>query len=116
MHLWSKAGIVLSAILNILLLVGFFWFTGSRLQQQVSQLSDTLPQTIHQVKDNLHQTTLGSKVMKYLNSSGNSKKTIAVVKSLFSSSFGILSDLYIVVLIGFFFTSSPSLYKKGIIH
>lgn len=116
LHLSSKLSIILSVVLNIVLLAGFFWFMGARLQQQVSQLSDTLPKTIQQLKSKINETTLGGKVMDYLNSSGNSKKTMAVVKSFFSSSFGILSDMYIVVLIGLFFTASPSLYKKGIIH
>lgn len=115
-HLSPKLSIILSVVINIVLLAGFFWFMGARLQQQASQLSDTLPKTIQQLKSKINESTLGGKVMNYLNSSGNSKKTMAVVKSFFSSGFGILSDVYIVVLIGLFFTASPSVYKKGIIH
>ncbi len=115
-HLSPKLSIILSVVLNIILLVGFFWFMGARLQQQVTELSDMLPKTIQQVKGKLNQSTLGSKVMDYFNSSGNSGKTIAVVKKFFSSSFGILSDVYNVDLIGLFFTASPSVYKKGLIH
>lgn len=115
-HLSPKLSIILSVVINIVLLAAFFWFMGARLQQQASQLSDTLPKTIQQLKSKINESTLGGKVMNYLNSSGNSKKTMAVVKNFFSSSFGILSDIYIVVLIGLFFTASPSVYKKGIIH
>ena len=116
LHLSSKLSIILSVLLNIILLVGFFWFLGARLQQQVSELSDTLPKTIQQAKEHLRQSDLGNKALNYLNSSGNSKKTIAVVKHFFSSGFGILSDAYIVVLMGLFFTASPKIYKKGIVH
>lgn len=115
-HLSPKISIILSVTLNIILLVVFFWFMGARLQQQVTELSNTLPATIHQAKDKLNQSTLGNKVMVYFSSSGNSEKTTAVVKRFFSSSFGILSDMYIVVLIGLFFTANPSVYKKGIIQ
>ncbi len=106
----------LSVLLNLLLLAGFFWFVGAQLKQQVSQLSDTLPKTIQHVKDQMNNSTLGSKVLYYLNSSGSSLKMKEIGKKFFSSSFGVLSDLYILLLLSIFFTADPMLYKKGIIH
>ncbi len=47
----------ISVFINILLLVAFFWFVGARLQQQVSELSDTLPQTIQHAKEQFSNTT-----------------------------------------------------------
>jgi predicted PurR-regulated permease PerM len=116
LHFSPKLSIILSVILNILLLVAFFWFVGSRLQQQLAQLSETLPQTIQDFKGQLQQSTLGNKALTYLRSTGSSEKTTAVAKKFFSSSFGILSDLYIILLLSLFFTASPSSYKKGIVH
>lgn len=111
-----RLSIILSVIINVLLLAGFLWFVGARLQQQISELSDTLPKTIESAKAKLHSTTLGSKALNYLHTSGNSQKTKNAIRSFFSSSFGILSDIYIVVLLGLFFTASPSVYKKGMVH
>ncbi len=111
-----KLSIIISVILNLLLLVGFFWFVGTRLQNQVAQLSDTLPKTIQNVKSQISESAIGSKILESLNSAGNSKKTMEVVQQFFSSSFGILSDLYIILLLGLFFTASPSVYKKGIVR
>ncbi len=110
---WSLA---LSIIINIVLLIVFFWFVGARLQQQVSDLTDTLPKTITNAKAYLQKSTVGSKALDYLNSSGNSQKTMSIAKKFFSSTFGILSDVYIVLLIGMFFIASPFTYKKGIVH
>ncbi len=110
---WSLA---LSIVINIILLVVFFWFVGARLQQQVSELTDTLPQTINNAKAYLQKSTIGSKALDYLNSSGNSQKTMSIAKHFFSSSFGILSDIYIILLLGMFFIASPFTYKKGIVH
>jgi predicted PurR-regulated permease PerM len=78
-------------------------------------LSDTLPETIQNAKEQLNQSVLGSKVVNFLNRSGSSKKTNDVAKQFFSSSFGVLSDIYIVFLLALFFTAGPSQYKKGII-
>ena len=116
LHWPNKLCIFLSAFINLILVVGFFWFVGARLQQQISELSDTLPQTIQHVKEQLGQTKTGTKVLGYINNSVNSIKTKSVAKHFFSSSFGVLSDLYIVLLFGIFFTADPLLYKKGIVH
>ena len=115
LHLSPTISIVLSVIINIALVVAFFWFIGARIQQQVSELSDTLPATLQNAKDQLNKNVVGSKLLDQLNSSGDSKKTQSVVTSFFSSSFGILSDIYIVILLALFFTASPALYKKGIV-
>lgn len=55
-------------------------------------------------------------VLDYLSSSGDSDKTFSIAKTFFSSSFGILSDVYIILLLGLFFTASPAIYKNGIIR
>ena len=116
LHLPHTASVIISVLFNLLLLIGFFWFVGNRLSQQISQLSDTLPSTIQNAKDKLSQSAIGNKVLDFLQQSGNSDKTKQVLKSFFSSSFGVISDLYIVLLLAMFFTASPSIYKRGIVH
>lgn len=115
LRLPPKIAVFAAVLLNFLLIGGFFWFVGARLQQQVAQLSDTLPNSINHAKEWLQQFPGGSKILDYLNSSGDSGKTLSVVKKFFSSTFGILSDVYIILLLGLFFTASPLLYKKGIV-
>lgn len=116
LHIPSAWSLALSIAINIILFIAFFWFVGARLQQQVSSLTDTLPKTIDNAKAYLQKNTVGSKALDYLNSSGNSQKTMSIVKKFFSSSFGILSDVYIILLLGMFFIASPFTYKKGFVH
>lgn len=116
LHIPYTVSVFISVAVNIALVVGFFWFVGSRLEQQANQLSDTLPQTIQHLKDQMGQSAVGKKTLSFLHSSGDSEKTKAIAKKFFSSSFGILSDIYIILLLALFFIASPSLYKKGFIH
>lgn len=116
LHWPSKLCIFLSVFINILLVGGFFWFVGARLQQQISQLSDTLPQTMQHLKEQLSQSDIGSKVLSSLNSASNSIKVESIAKRFFSGTFGVLSDLYVVLLFAMFFTADPLLYRRGIIH
>jgi predicted PurR-regulated permease PerM len=41
---------------------------------------------------------------------------MSITSKFFSSTFGILSDIYIILLLGIFFIASPLTYKKGIVH
>lgn len=115
LHLSSTLSIILSVLITILILVAFFWFVGVRLQSQVSQLADNLPQTIQHAKNQITQNALGKKVMQYISSSGDSQKTRTIIMHFFSSSFGIISDIYIILLMSLFFTVSPKVYKKGFV-
>jgi predicted PurR-regulated permease PerM len=112
-HLPSNASIIVSVLFNLLLLVGFFWFAGGRLSQQITQMSEQLPQSAQQLKQRVSQNPLGSKVVSYLQSSEDSQKTKKFVKQFFTSTFGIVSDLYIVLLIGLFLNSGPPPFTGG---
>ena len=114
-HCSSRAAIILSVIINLLVLAGTIWFVGARIQSQTSELAQTLPATIEKVKVQLESTTLGNQLLQQFNSSGDSTKTLSIVKRFFSSSFGILSDIYIVALIAIFFIVSPMIYINGMV-
>lgn len=115
LHLSNGWSLAIAVTFNLLLMVAFFWFIGARLQSQVSQLSDTLPKTIRNAESKIDSTAIGGKILDYMRSSGTTEKTIAVATKFFSSGFGILSDLYIVILMAAFFTATPTIYKKGFI-
>jgi len=97
------------AILGVML-----WFMGTKIEIQIDQLSNTLPHTVGTAKAKFSQTILGQKIMESF-SGGNSDKLMATVQSFFSTGFGVLGDIYIILLLGIFFTASPSLYKNGIL-
>ena len=116
LHWPAKLCIFLSVFINLILVAGFFWFAGARLQQQIADLSDTLPQTIQHLKGQLSQSAIGTKILSYTNSASQSIKVESVAKRFFSSTFGVISDLYVVLLFALFFTADPLLYKKGFVR
>ncbi|MEP6611327.1 MAG: AI-2E family transporter [Mucilaginibacter sp.] len=112
---WRRWVCMLISIGGSFIILGFlFWFMGSKIQAQVSQLSDTLPHTISNAKLKLAETPLGRKVLE-ATSGGNSDKIFATAGKFFSTSFGILGNMYIILFLGIFFTANPSLYKDGLI-
>ena len=116
LKLGSPYALILSVVLNVVVIGLFFWFVGDRLNSQLDELSTKLPQTIDNAKSWLSEKPVGQKILDYTTKSLDSGKAGSVIKTFFSSTFGILSDLYIVILLGMFFTASPEIYRKGIVH
>lgn len=113
---WRKnICLVISILVTLLLFALFIWLVGSKLQQQITELTDTLPKTIENAKRQLGQSTLGQKLVDKVSSADSQKKISAVVSTFFKSSFGVIGDIYVVVFIGIFFTASPKIYTEGII-
>jgi predicted PurR-regulated permease PerM len=109
-----KLAMTISIAGSIILLGLLLWFMSSTIQTQVAELSDKLPQTISTAKAKLAETPAGQKLLEY-SSGDNSKKLMDTIQSFFSTSFGVLGDIYIIMFLGIFFTASPSLYKNGIL-
>jgi len=90
------------------------WFMGSKMQDQISVLSDSLPNTITAAKVKMDETHTGRKILSYL-SGDNSEKLFSTAQQFFSTSFGVMGNLYVIILLAIFFTANPSIYKDGII-
>jgi predicted PurR-regulated permease PerM len=99
---------------TLLILVLLTGFIGATIQQQVTELSDALPNTVHTAREKLSHSMIGQKIIKY-SSGDNSQKLLDTASTLFNTSFGVVGELYVILFFGIFFTADPSLYKKGIL-
>lgn len=113
-NIHRKLALFISIVGTIVILVGMSWFVGSKVQRQVAELSNTLPQTIKVARVKIANTPVGAKLIEYT-SGNNSQKLMDTATTFFSTSFGVLGDLYIILFLGIFFTADPSLYKNGIL-
>lgn len=113
---WKEGACLTIAILgSILLLIGFFWLVGAKVQSQYAQLSQTLPVTIENAKAKLNETSFGQKIVEKASSPDTMKNAQQIAGKFFSSTFGVFGDIYVVLFLGIFFTVSPNLYTKGIV-
>ncbi|HEY5325864.1 MAG TPA: AI-2E family transporter [Mucilaginibacter sp.] len=113
-RLSRKFAMIISVAGTIVLFGALVWFIGAKIQSQIAQLSSTLPHTINTAKARLDQTLAGQKLIEY-SSGDNSKTLLDTAQAFFSTSFGVLGNMYIILFLGIFFTASPSLYKNGIL-
>jgi predicted PurR-regulated permease PerM len=113
---WKEGLCVALAIISTLVIfILLVWMMGSKIQSQAEQLSKTLPTTIENAKNQLSQSSTGQMVLEKLQSPQTQKRGQDIIQTFFKSTFGILSDIYVVLFIGVFFTVAPQVYKKGIV-
>ncbi|MEO7212334.1 AI-2E family transporter [Mucilaginibacter sp.] len=106
-----KPAMILSVGGSFAILAVLLWFMGTKIQHQVAQLSHTLPNTINAARGKLAETPVGQQVLTYLDD--NSGKIFTTAQHFFSTSFGVLGNIYIIMFLGIFFTVSPTVYKDG---
>jgi predicted PurR-regulated permease PerM len=112
---WKRSiCMMISVAGSFIILAVLFWFMGTKIANQVSVLSDTLPNTIRTAKEKMAETDIGNKILTNL-SDDNSDQLFTTARQFFSTSFGVMGDLYIILFLAIFFTTNPDLYKNGII-
>jgi predicted PurR-regulated permease PerM len=108
--------LAISIIGSLLLMIGFFWFAGNSISAQIGELKETLPSAVASAKATLSQNAIGRRLLEAASSDEVSSKASGVAQSFFSSTFGVLGDLYVVLFLGIFFTVSPKSYTGGLLQ
>jgi predicted PurR-regulated permease PerM len=114
LKLSSKLAYVISVAGSLLILVLLIWFIGNTIQQQASELSDAIPNTVNTTREKLSHSIIGQRILKSSSGEG-SQKLLNAASKFFSTGFGFAGDIYIIVFFAIYFAADPSLYKKGIL-
>lgn len=109
----EKWSIALAVVVTFLLAFGTFWLIGAKIQTQTSELIETIPSTIEAAKGQLNQSSFGKLILERSTSEAASSKLTGFGQQFFTSTFGVLGDLYVILFIGIFFALSPTTYIEG---
>lgn len=112
----EKLALVISVISTLVIISLLLWFMGAKIQQQVTELAKTFPLTVNNAKLQLAKTSFGQKIIEKTSSDEISNKIYSYGRSFFNSTFGIFTNIYIVVFLGIFFTISPGIYIDGFLR
>jgi predicted PurR-regulated permease PerM len=108
--------IILSVLINTVIIVALVWLVGAKVQSQVTSLNEALPSSIENARAQLNKSQLGQSLVKQISSPSSLQKARSIGSTFLKSSFGVFTDIYVVIFIGIFFTASPKLYINGIIQ
>lgn len=116
-----KWATLLSVVLVLGLMVGLGWLIFPSLSSQIQEFQQKIPQAIEDIKKQLKQSAVGERIVKelqnpqqFLQKGSGSIQSLA--SSVFTSVFGFLADLFIIIVVGFFLLASPHLYKNLIVR
>lgn len=109
----EKVALLISIVSTFVFILLLLWFMRAKIQQQVTELAKTFPSTVSNAELQLSKTALGQKVLEKISSEEISNKVYSYGSMFFNSTFGIFTNLYIIVFLGIFFTISPKVYIDG---
>ena len=113
---WKSSVSLLISIFGTFILLGLiFWLIGAKAQEQITELSDSLPKMVSNARKQLGETSLGKKIIERMSSSNSQDQAQSIASTFFTSTFGVLGDIYVVIFLGIFFTASPGLYTRGMV-
>ena len=113
---WKSSVSLLISIFGTFILLGLiFWLIGAKAQQQITELSESLPQMVNNARKQISETSLGKKLIERISTSNSQDKVQSMASTFFTSTFGVLGDIYVVIFLGIFFTASPKLYTRGLV-
>ena len=113
LHLPRGASKLVATLGSLALLVLFIWFAGDRIHQQAQELSKTLPSAFRELNSDMNSSSVGSTIIDRISSALSGGNVSSTVGSFFSTTFGVFGDLYVILFLGIFFFSSPSVYMEG---
>lgn len=115
LHVPQKSSLLVSVILTFVIIILVSWFMGSTIENQVIELAKTLPSTINNAKQQLATTTFGQKLLENTSSDKVSRQAYTFFGKFFNSTFGVVTNIYVVLFLGLFFTAAPKTYLNGLL-
>jgi predicted PurR-regulated permease PerM len=96
------------------------WLIAPTIQAQIEDLRETLPASVDRVKEQLGNTSWGTKALEELEDSQENmipetQEIVTRARTFFSSTLSIITDIFIIIVIGIFFAASPQQYQRGIV-
>lgn len=115
----------LALVLVLLLIIGIFYLIiiliGPSMVKQVQEMSQTLPQSLQNLKEKIGQSSLGNKLFEKLPSDlgellENRDDIMTKVVGSFSTTIGAIANFFIIIVTGIFLSSTPGIYTKGFVR
>lgn len=114
---WSSTvTLSISTVGTILIVLGIIYLIGSTVSSETTQIKENFPSMLEDVQTHLNNSSAGREVIKQAKSITSSEKFGAFASRFFMGTFGGIGNIYVVLIVGIFFTISPSVYIKGIVQ
>jgi predicted PurR-regulated permease PerM len=119
MPYWLALLLVLLSMTGILVLI--IVLIGPSMVQQVKEMTNTLPQSLNNLREEIRQTSVGRSLFEELPSDlgaliENREKVVSRIVGSFSTTIGAIANFFIIIVTAIFLASSPKIYTQGFIR
>lgn len=89
--------------------------------EQIQDMSETLPRSLQNLKEQISQTSLGQNLFDELPTDlgallENREEVMSRIVGSFSTTIGAIANFFIIIVTGIFLASSPGIYTRGFIR
>jgi len=111
--------VTLLALLVLALLAGMGWLFSAKISEQVSDLQQQLPQAIRTAQARISGTEWGQRLagenFDYRKIMGGTSEWLSRATGIFSTTFSILADGYVILFLAVFLVLQPKTYRHGLV-
>ncbi|WP_183906765.1 AI-2E family transporter [Rufibacter immobilis] len=117
-----KGALAVVCLVLVALAVGFFLYLGPSLSEQGTQLQKTLPSVLEKLKAQISSLPYGEQLLKQIPEPSqllkgqSSGAAMQKAFTLFSSTFGALANLLIVLVVGIYLATAPQETANGLVR
>ena len=114
---WSLA----VTILLIVTVIGLgIWYLAPKIAGQADNIMESLPRSVNNIEEKIRQYSWGRRLLEQMPAPekmlSDRQDTLSRITGAFSTTFGILTDVIIVLFIGLYLAVNPKTYLSGIKH
>lgn len=110
------SSLLLSVLGTIIIFSGMFFLVGATIADQTAELEESFPKLLEKAQEFIEETEIGKSASSWFNDFEASDKLGEFVSNFFKTTFGGVGDIYIILLIGIYFTTSPLVYRDGLLQ
>ncbi|SHF73615.1 Predicted PurR-regulated permease PerM [Salegentibacter echinorum] len=112
----STVSLAISVIGSFLIIGGIFFLIGATVSSQAEQMQESIPELLDKAEQKLHASAVGQEIIQQVRNIKTSDEFSTFISDFFETTLGGITNIYIVILIGIFFTVAPTIYVDGIIQ
>lgn len=110
----SSISLLISVVGFTLIMGGVFYLVGATVTADSADLKESFPEMISEVETQLEKSDLGKEIIVQAKNIKSSDEFKSFLKKFFKTTYSGIADIYILSLLGIFFTISPKSYLMGV--
>lgn len=112
----SKITLSISIFGTLIMIFGTLYLIGATVSSEASEIKESFPSMVSDLKSHLDNSNVGREVLDQVDKVTSSEKFRDSVSNFFMTTFSGIANIYVVLILGIFFTITPKLYTEGLIQ